>query len=253
MRAGTLLGLASLLLATVAMADVKETEEHSLNISSGGRVSLENINGDILITGGKTDVVKITAHKKAGSQEYLDDLEVVIDATDDYIRIETRHPEGGSGWSNWGKDRSGSVSYELKVPASIKLDTISTVNGSVEISAVDGSVKAETVNGDLDASNLSANVDLETVNGGIEAEFNSLGGSQRASAKAVNGKIVFRLPGDASARVNAETVNGDIDAEDFGLEPEKGFVGRELDGKIGGGEARISVETVNGSIRIVKK
>ena len=72
-------------------------------------------------------------------------------------------------------------------------------------------------------------------------------------AEAVNGKIVFRLPGDTSARVSAETVNGDIDAEDFDLEPEKGFVGRELDGKIGGGEARISVETVNGSIRFVKK
>ena len=139
------------------------------------------------------------------------------------------------------------------MPASTRLDTISTVNGSVVISAVDGSVNAETVNGDLEISDLSANVDLETVNGEIEAEFNSLGGSQRASAEAVNGKIVFRLPEGASARINAETVNGGIDAEDFGLEPEKGFVGRELDGKIGGGEARISVETVNGSIRIVKK
>jgi DUF4097 and DUF4098 domain-containing protein YvlB len=253
MRAGTLLGLASLLLVTVAVADVKKTEEHSLEISSSGRVSLENINGDIQITGGKTDEVKITAHKKAGSQDYMEKLKVIIDADDDYIRIETRHPDGGSGWSNWGKDRSGSVTYELEVPASIKLDTISTVNGSVEISAVSGSVKAETVNGDLDISNLSSNVDLETVNGGIEADFKSLGGSQRASAEAVNGKIVFRLPGDTSARVSAETVNGDIDAEDFGLEPEKGFVGRELDGKIGGGEARVSVETVNGSIRFVKK
>jgi DUF4097 and DUF4098 domain-containing protein YvlB len=253
MRTGTLLGLASALLATVAMADVKETEEHSLEISSSGRVSLENINGDIRITGGKTGKVEITARKKAGSQEYMDDLKVLIDADADYIRIETRHPDGGSGWSSWGKDRSGSVSYELKVPASIELDTISTVNGSVEISAVNGTVKAETVNGDLDVSDLSSNVDLETVNGGIEAEFKSLGDSQRASAEAVNGKIVFRLPADVSARVSAETVNGNIDAEDFGLEPEKGFVGRELEGKIGAGEARISVETVNGSIRIVKK
>ena len=253
MRAGTLLGLASLMLVTAATADVKETEEHALKINTGGRVSLENINGDINITGGETDDVTITAHKKAGSQDYMDELKVIIDADADYIRIETRHPDGGSGWSNWGKDRSGSVSYELIVPASTRLDTISTVNGSVVISAVDGSVNAETVNGDLEISDLSANVDLETVNGGIEAEFNSLGGSQRASAEAVNGKIVFRLPKDASARINAETVNGGIDAEDFGLEPEKGFVGRELDGKIGGGEARISVETVNGSIRIVKK
>ena len=252
MRAGTLVGVASLLLASVAVADVKETEEFSFEIDTGGRVSLENINGDIRITG-VGDKVKVTAHKKAGSQEYMDELKVIIDADADYIRIETRHPEGGNRWSNWGKDRSGSVSYELKVPASLHLDTISTVNGSVHISAVKGSVKAETVNGDLDVSGLSANVDLETVNGGIEADFDSLGGSQRVSAEAVNGKIIFRLPANASARISAETVNGGIDADEFGLEPEKGFVGRELDGKVGDGNARVSLETVNGSIRITRK
>ena len=110
MRAGTILGLASLLLASMAVADVKDTEEFSLNISARGRISLENINGDIRITGAATEKVSVTAHKKAGSQEYMDELKVIIDADADYIRIETRHPEGGNGWSNWGKDRSGSVS-----------------------------------------------------------------------------------------------------------------------------------------------
>jgi DUF4097 and DUF4098 domain-containing protein YvlB len=80
-----------------------------------------------------------------------------------------------------------------------------------------------------------------------------MGGGQRVSADAVNGKIVLVLPADASARVEAETVNGSIDADDFGLEPEKGFVGRDLSGEIGGGDARISLDTVNGSINISKK
>lgn len=253
MRAGTIPGLACLLMISVAVAEVRETEEHSLDFSSGGRISLENINGDIQISGDKTDEVKIRVQKKAGGQEYMDDLKVIIDADDDYIRIETRHPEGGSRWSFGGKDRSGSVSYDLTIPESSNLDTISTVNGSVVITGVSGTVNAETVNGDLNISNLSSNADLETVNGGIEAEFDSVGGSQRVSGEAVNGKLVFRLPANASARINAETVNGDIDAEEFELEAEKGFVGKELDGQIGSGEARISLETVNGSIRVVKK
>jgi DUF4097 and DUF4098 domain-containing protein YvlB len=253
MRTGTLLGVAFLLLASVAIADVKETEEFSFVIDSGGRISLDNINGDIQITGGAGDQVKITARKKAGSQEYMDDLKVVIDASSEYIRIETKRPKSESRWFSWGDSGSGSVSFDLTVPTATNLDTISTVNGSVEISSVSGLVKAETVNGDLDVSGLVANVDLETVNGGITAEFDSIGGSQRVSADAVNGKILIRLPADASARISAETVNGGIDAEDFGLEPEKGFVGRELDGKLGDGEARISLDTVNGSIRITKK
>jgi len=253
MRAGTLVGVASLLLASVAVADVKVTEEFSFEIDSGGRISLENINGDIRIAGGDGDQVKVTAHKKAGSQEYLDELKVVIDAKSDYIRIETRHPKSESSLFNWGDNGSGSVSYVLTVPEGANLDTVSTVNGGVDISAVNGLVKAETVNGDLEASGLTSDVDLETVNGSIEADFDSLGGKQRVSAEAVNGKIVLNLPADASARINAETVNGSIDADDFGLEPEKGFVGRDLEGEIGGGDARISLDTVNGSIHISKK
>jgi DUF4097 and DUF4098 domain-containing protein YvlB len=242
-----------MLMASVASADVRETEDYAFDIESGGRLSLENINGSITIVGGGGNQVEIIANKKAGSQEYMDDLKIVIDTEPDYIRIETRHPKSESRWFNWGSDSSGSVSYELKVPADINLDTITTVNGSVHISGVDGIVKAETVNGDLETTGLTSDVDLETVNGGIEADFDKLGGDQRISAEAVNGKIVLLLPADASARINAETVNGGIDADDFGLEAEKGFVGRDLQGDIGGGDARISIDTVNGSVRIKKK
>ncbi len=99
----------------------------------------------------------------------------------------------------------------------------------------------------------SGDVNLETVNGSISAVFDVLAGDQRVDAETVNGKIVLVLPADASARVTAETVNGSIDADDFGLEPEKGFVGRDLSGDIGSGSARISLDTVNGSIRLEKR
>lgn len=252
LRSGTLLGVVFLLLTASTVADVKETEEFSFEINAGGRISLENINGDIQITGDEGDKVKIIAFKKAGKQEYMDELKIVVDADSDYIRIETKHPNKRDSWFNWGSNRSGSVSYEISVPTGVNLDKITTVNGDIEIEAVSGNVKAETVNGDLIASGLASNVDLETVNGGVNADFDSLGSDQRVSAEAVNGRIVVELPADASARVHAETVNGSIDADDFGLHVDKGFVGRECDGEIGNGDARISLDTVNGSIRIVK-
>jgi DUF4097 and DUF4098 domain-containing protein YvlB len=252
-KSATLLGFASLLVASLALADVEETEKFTFDIKTGGRISLENINGDIRITGGGGDTVDIVAHKKASKQEYLDKLKIVTDANSDYLRIETRHPSNKESWFNWGNSHSGSVSYELTVPASVNLDKISTVNGNIEILSVNGKVKAETVNGDLVASDLVSDVDLETVNGGVSAEFDSLGGNQRVSAEAVNGRIVLELPADTSARVHAETINGKIDGEAFGLEIDKGFVGRECDGEIGNGDARISLDTVNGSILIAKK
>jgi len=253
MKAGALTGLALLLFSTAINAAVTETEEMTFDVDPGARLSLENINGDILIIGGSGDRVILVAHKKAGEQEYMDELKVLVDADEDYIRIETKHPKSENRWFNWGNDGSGSVSYELEVPDGIRLDTISTVNGDVNIIAVSGLVKAETVNGSLEATGLAGNVNLETVNGSVRAEFIELGSDQRVSAEAVNGKIVLVIPGNASARVNAETINGSIDADDFGLEPEKGFVGRDLSGEIGNGDARISLDTVNGSIQISKK
>lgn len=253
MKAAAIAGAALLFVSTAVNAAVKETEEMTFDVAAGARISLENINGDITISSGSGDKVHLVAYKKAGKQEYMDELKVVVDADEDYIRIETRHPKSEGGWFKWGNDSSGSVAYELEVPVDINLDTVSTVNGDVKISAVEGLVKAETVNGSLTASGLVGDVNLETVNGSVKAEFDRLAEDQRVSAEAVNGKIVLMIPADASARVNAETVNGSIDADDFGLEPEKGFVGRDLSGEIGGGDARISLDTVNGSIRISRK
>ena len=253
MRSVLPLGFVALFLTTLAVAEVKETEEFTFAINPGGRISLENINGDIRISGDEGDTVKIVAHKQAGKQEYLDELKIVVEADSDYVRIETRHPSENNSWFNWGNNHSGSVSYEITVPTGVNLDKISTVNGDIEIRSVSGKVKVETVNGDLVASGLVSDVDLETVNGGVNAEFDSLAGSQRVSVEAVNGRIVLALPADTSARFHAETVNGSIDADDFDLVIDKGFVGRECDGQIGDGDARISLDTVNGSIRIVKK
>jgi DUF4097 and DUF4098 domain-containing protein YvlB len=240
-------------LSVAAVADVKETQEMVYTVNPGARISLENINGDIVVSGGSGKQVEIVAHKKAGKQEYLDEMKIVVDADEDYIRIETRHPEREGGWFSWTGNTNGSVAYELSVPADVTLDTIETVNGDVTIRTVSGTVKAATVNGSLDIENLVGDVSLETVNGSISAAFDALTGSQRVDAETVNGKIALRLPEDASARVTAETVNGSIDCDDFGLKPEKGFIGRDLSGEIGDGAARISLDTVNGSIRINSK
>lgn len=253
MKTGAWASIALLFASVAVSADVTDTKEMTFDIDPGGRISLENVNGDIVINGGSGNQVFIVAKKKAGKQEYLDDLKIIVDADSDYIRIETRHPKTEGRWFNWGHDSSGSVSYELEVPSTVNLDTVSTVNGDVEIAGVQGRIKAETVNGSLQALGLVGDANLETVNGSVRAEFNQLGSGQRVSADAVNGKIVMVLPADASARVEAETVNGSIDADDFGLEAEKGFVGRDLSGEIGSGDARLSLDTVNGSIKILKQ
>lgn len=247
----------SLILAATAftslsvLATERATETFSYELNEGGRISIENVNGDIEITGGSGHSVEITADKSADDEDDLARLKIEIRADADSIRIETIHGKSTGGWFN---NNSGEVNYTLTVPASVNLDAISTVNGGIRVRGVTGSVKAESVNGDLELHNLVSDVDLETTNGEIEASFDALAGQQRVKADTVNGRITLLLPADASARVSAETLNGGINASDFGLEvDERSFVGKDLKGSIGSGEARIDLDTVNGGIRIRKQ
>jgi len=232
-------------------ADVQETETYSFELNQNGRISLSNINGDVRISGGSGSAVEITADKRADDEDDLAKLTIKVKAEPDSIRVETVHGKSESRW--FGSD-SGEVTYTLKVPAYANLDTISTVNGDVLVEGVSGTVSVESVNGELDLRNLAGDVDLETTNGGIEASFDLLEGSQRVSADTVNGRITLYLPANASARLSAETLNGGINAEDFGLDVDSGgFVGKDLNGNIGSGEARIDLDTVNGGIRVRKQ
>ena len=240
------------LLATGSLfASVTEEETFSFKLDDGGRFSLSNVNGSVVVTGGGGDSVEIIATKKADNQKDLDKIEIAVTHSANEIVVETELGESDH-WYSRGSN-SGSVKYEVIVPTSTRLDSVETVNGSVNISGVSGNVAAESVNGDLDVSDLAGDVELSTVNGSIEAEFSRLEDQQRVKMETVNGRVTVNLPESANVDINADTLNGGINAKDFGLETDKGFVGSDLNGKIGDGGARLNIDTVNGSIKIRRK
>lgn len=231
-------------------ASVTEEETFSYTLDKGGRFSISNVNGSITVTGGKGDKVEIVAIKKADNQDDLDGIEIEISHSSSEIVVETELGESNSWFSR--SNNSGQVTYEVIVPASSMLDSVETVNGDVNISGVTGKVVAQSVNGDLDISDLEGDVALSTVNGRVEADFTKCEGEQSIKAETVNGRVTITLPEDADVRVSADTLNGGINGRDFGLETDEGFVGSDLNGKIGDGSARLNVDTVNGSIKIRK-
>ena len=191
----------------------------------------------------------MVAYKSANNQEALDDIEIIVDATSDTLRIETKLPSDKKGWFG-GSNNGARVTYELSVPASVNLDDIESVNGGIDISGVYGNIKADTVNGSIEVEDASADARLETVNGGIYVSFTALTGDQVAKLESVNGRIAVELPANADASVSAETMNGGMDGKDFGLSYDKGIVGKDMNGDIGDGSARLSIDTVNGGIKI---
>lgn len=242
---GTLLGC-----ALVWGGEAKVTEElhQSYPLTATGRVSLDNVNGNVRITTWDRAEVKLDAVKRAKSEADLKAVEIVIDAKPDRVRVETKHPRQ-TGWFG-RKGNSTSVEYTLTVPRSARLDKIGNVNGNIELEGVDGDVNASTVNGRLSARKIGGRADLSSVNGGVNASFSPAGSIKAAKLDSVNGSIDLSLPDKASAQIKASTVNGGIKS-DFDLSVKKHFPGgQNLDAKLGEGGAVIKASTVNGGIRV---
>ena len=243
-----------LMLSPFAYADVTAEERMSFTLRDGARISLSNVNGNVLIEGSDGQAVELLVLKKAGSQEALDEIEIEIDESAGKLDIETRLPKSkGMLKSFFSGDADGaSVEYSLSVPQGVELRDIVSVNGEIEIIGVRGNIEASTVNGAISLEGASGDLELATVNGAIRASMDALGASQDVDLESVNGGIRLDLPADSGARVDANTVNGGIGFGDFGLRADKGLVGRSLSGVIGDGSANLSINTVNGAINVSK-
>jgi DUF4097 and DUF4098 domain-containing protein YvlB len=233
----------------IVRADTETREEpvKTYSLESGGYLSLENINGNVTVEGWKKNEVSIRAVKK-GTSKNLDQIKIIVSVDEydgkEWIDIETQYPTFAS--------KSGSVDYTIQAPFDAILEDIELVNGDLKISGITGYLSLGTVNGTITASGMADNAWIETVNGEIDLSFAKMGKGQAVDAESVNGGITIQLPADADAHVSAETINGEM-SNDFDLAIDKGeWIGSSMEGRCGSGAARISLETVNGSIAIKK-
>lgn len=246
-----LIALAALVGSPLLHADdysSKEPFSRTATFSPTGKITVENVNGDIDIQTWDRNEILIEGEKSAKTDEELKLIDLTIDLKESNAAIKVRLPKRSGLFSN---NIRASVSFKITVPATVALEKIAVVNSSVRIKGVRGSVNAESVNGRVSAHNLAGNVKLETVNGEIVAEVSSVIAGQRLSFQTVNGAITVNLPADTGADTHASVVNGSIDC-DFPLTVQGRIVGKKLSGKIGDGRATLSAESVNGSIRFKK-
>lgn len=231
--------------------DETEKFEKTYPLNANGRISVDNVNGSIVIEAWDKNEVKLEAVKIADSRERLSQVDVKIDSKPDYLRIETEFGHNRS-WNCSGYCRL-EVQYKLTVPRGAVLNEIETVNGSVTISNMTNFTKASAVNGTVKALNLRGTAEVETVNGTSEVSFDRLDGNSKISLSTVNGRVNLLIPSDTDATIKAETVNGSISNE-FSLPVRKGkYVGRDLYGKLGEGSVRINLESVNGGLNIKRQ
>jgi DUF4097 and DUF4098 domain-containing protein YvlB len=257
-----ILGLLALAALTLTAADrtraqsrpeLTEEFHQSYPLSAGGRLSLSNINGSVKVLAWDRDELKVDAVKRAYTPERLREAQIRVDAAAGRVRIETEYPESSLRWTNRDGDRyenPASVEYTLTVPRGATVDEINLINGDLDIAGLTGSVRASSINGRVTAADLSGPVKLSVINGGLEMRADRLGDSGAVNLEAVNGPLTVVLPSDANATVHASTVHGGIN-NDFNLPVRRGeYVGRDLEGRLGRGGARVRLSNVNGSITV---
>ena len=219
------LAAASLLFAGCEFGDFIESERFredfhkSYEVQPGGRLTIENTNGSVEITGWEKNTVDINGTKYASTESAMRDLRIDIVQSGDSISIRTVPP---SGYHRGGLG----ARYTIRVPSKFEIERVTSSNGGLRLEAIDGNARLRTSNGAVRVSRLNGRLDAESSNGSIEvndqvgdATLRTSNGrisaenvkgnfEARTSNGSINARIMDPLPDKA---IKAETNNGSID------------------------------------------
>lgn len=237
------------LLSLSAQAEVIDEVEQTFTVSEQASFRLDNVNGSVKISTWDKTEIHVLATITADDQDDRENIVVDMQQTSVGVSVETRYKEK----QNWGRNsNSGKVEYVVTVPSDTALSDIDLVNGSLTINDVKGAINAELVNGSIKANGLANNGEFSSVNGSIKINYDEFAKDlDRIDVETVNGSIKVSVPQSLSATVEAETMHGSIKT-DFGLVAEKNmFSGRHLSGEVGSGDIKITMESVNGSVKLI--
>lgn len=240
----------------------QETEEFRWQgpLVAGKTLEIIGLNGDIHAVPSSGTTVEILAVKTARRD---DPREVRIEVVEHAggVQVCAVYPEGSAARRGGCEEEGGDhgrldendvvVDFTVQVPAGVTF-VARTVNGGIETESLAADVRAYTVNGGVSVS-TTGTVEAHSVNGAIEASVGSGNWQGTLAIETVNGSITVRLPGNLNARVEAETVNGGL-RSDFPLTVAAGeqLGPKRIEGTIGAGGGTLKLETVNGSIDLVR-
>ena len=231
-------------------AKINEEIEKSFSVSPSSDFILNNINGAVTINSWQESNIKVQAVITAPSQDSRDNVVVEMNQHGNRVMVNTDYKDKAYRQRN---ESAAKVDYQVWLPSKTNLSDIELVNGALVIKGVAGEIDAAVVNGSINASGLSNNSDISSVNGSVNVSYqSSLKEVSNIDLETVNGSIKLFLPEGINADVNADTMHGGIKTS-FGLTATKNsFSGRNLRGEIGSGGTKIDLESINGSIKVLK-
>jgi len=248
--------LAIALPAAAAPLEIDETR----SLQPGGSIELEIVSGSVQISGWDKNQV----HIRGTIDERFTGIE--IDGSGDSVSIEVEPIRDSN-----KRDRNV-TDLVIHVPRDCNLE-LESISASFTIDGIDGELEVESVSGGVEISGGVLGVEVSTISGKIvvqadgalrRGEFETVSGAVeihgslasdgRFSFETVSGDVSLYLAANVSARFEIETFSGDIH-NDFGVKAEKTSIylpAKELSFEIGSGGARVSIESMNGNIRLIQ-
>jgi hypothetical protein len=228
-------------------------------VPTGSAVEIKGVNGDVKAVAGSGPDVEVVAVRK-GRRNDPEEVRIEVVEHGRGTTLCAVYPSrpgdrpneckpGDEGRMNV-QNNDVNVTFTVRVPPGV-LFTGRTVNGDVEADALASAVSLKTVNGSASFSTSSYG-EASTVNGSIRGAMGATDWTADLDFTTVNGSITLDLPGNLSTTISARTVNGDI-TTDFPMTVTGRVNPRRLDGTIGAGGRTISLDTVNGSVRLRRR
>ncbi len=183
----------------------RDTVAKQLPLARGGRLTLDNSQGDIAIESWDRDAVDLRADRIADSAADLALAPVDIRSSPDHLAITSRVPP-------YAPDARVRVDYRLRVPAHIDLKLVKTDRGRVVITDITGRASVRVINGAVRVRGFAGVLDASTLNGEIDAVVARLDRGDFITLETFNGDILLRVPGGAKAHYALRTLNGTIDS-----------------------------------------
>jgi DUF4097 and DUF4098 domain-containing protein YvlB len=221
----------------------QERFSRTVRLGPSGVVTVQNVSGNITVTGGGGDQVVIDAVKRARARSddaaQADLKSVAIEVLDRADRVEVRAvyprsmrninvsvdftlavPAGASVEinsvsgdvivSNVNGARAQSVSGDIRATGVRRVEMAKSVSGDIEIGGIDfdGPAAASTVSGDVTAKGIKVRtLEVGTVSGDVHLDEVT---SERIDINSVSGDVVFRGQLAPNGRYEVKTHSGDL-------------------------------------------
>jgi len=225
----------------LAAENFEQKINRRFDLTPDGSIELVNVNGKIEITTKSAGAVEVLAVKKSDDKGEIETVDVIFELQKNHLRVTTKYNK---------KNTRAKVDFTVAIPEKLSRAVFKSVNGALACSGKFQDLNLKTVNGQIKFAGDFASSSLSTVNGAVDISLEAqLNGD--LSVETVNGAIDIELNRKSAFTMESSTVNGGIDC-DFPISVQRHFIGSSLKGQVNGGGHKVTLETVNGRIKISK-